>query len=139
MLTMGTSQDRTRGTTQKPRFGHRSLALVGWMALLCILPLRAADPPTVTFSLDFPGSDPEHYTIAVQSDGRARYECSAKISPDSEDRETYQTEFNFSDATRARVFDLAAQALAVSQELRKKSAAHHQAAVAAAEEEFAIQ
>jgi hypothetical protein len=110
MLTMGTSQERTRGTTQKPRFGHRSLALVGWIALLCILPLRAADPPTVTFSLDFPGSDPEHYTIAVQSDGRARYECSAKISPDSEDRETYQTEFNFSDATRARVFDLAAQA-----------------------------
>jgi hypothetical protein len=86
------------------------LALVGWIALLCILPLRAADPPTVTFSLDFPGSDPEHYTIAVQSDGRARYECSAKISPDSEDRETYQSEFNFSDATRARVFDLAAQA-----------------------------
>jgi len=35
--------------------------------------------------------------------------------------------------------DLAAQALAVSQELRKKSAAHHQAAVTAAEEELADQ
>ena len=35
--------------------------------------------------------------------------------------------------------DLAAQALAVSQELRKKSAAHHVAAVAAAEEEGADQ
>jgi hypothetical protein len=33
--------------------------------------------------------------------------------------------------------DLAAHALAVSQELRKKSAAHHEAGVAAAEEELA--
>jgi tetratricopeptide (TPR) repeat protein len=35
--------------------------------------------------------------------------------------------------------DMAAQALAISQELRKKSAAHHQATVAAAEEELADQ
>jgi len=48
-------------------------------------------------------------TITVQSDGRGRYECTARISPDSDDREPYQTEFNFSDATRARIFDLAAQ------------------------------
>jgi hypothetical protein len=84
--------------------------LAGWIAWLCILPLRAADPATVTFSLDFPGSDPDHYSITVQSDGRAHYECSAKISSESEDRETYQTDFNLSDATRTRVFDLAAQA-----------------------------
>jgi hypothetical protein len=109
-LTIGTSQERARGTTQKPRFGHRPLTLVGCIALLWILPLRAADPATVTFSLDFPGSDPDHYSISLQSDGHAHYECSAKISLESEDRETYQTEFNFSDATRARVFDLAAQA-----------------------------
>ena len=64
----------------------------------------------VTFSLDFPHSDPERYSIAVQSDGHARYECSAKISDDSDDRETYQTEFTLSAATRARIFDLAAQA-----------------------------
>jgi hypothetical protein len=59
--------------------------------------------------LDFPNSDPERYSIVVQSDGHARYECSAKISPDSEDRENYQTDFVMSDATRARIFDLAAQ------------------------------
>ena len=35
---------------------------------------------------------------------------SAKISADSDERETYQTEFSFSDATRARIFELAAQA-----------------------------
>jgi len=80
------------------------------LVLLSSLPSRAADPATVKFSLDFAGSDPEHYSISVNADGRAVYECSAKISADSDDRETYQSEFTFSDATRARIFDLAAQA-----------------------------
>ena len=93
------------------RFDRSPLTLlVGCIALLCCLPGGAAEPATVSFSLDFPGSDPEHYSISVQSDGRARYECSAPISTDSDDREAYQTEFSLSDATRARVFDLAAQA-----------------------------
>ena len=70
----------------------------------------AADPATVTFSLDFPSSDPEHYSISVRSDGHARYECSARISPDSDERETYRTEFEVSPASRARIFDLTAQA-----------------------------
>jgi len=86
------------------------ILLTACLALLCSLAAHAAEPATITFSLDFPTSDPEHYSIAVQSDGHAHYECSGKISSDSDDRETYQTEFTFSDATRARIFDLAAQA-----------------------------
>jgi len=74
------------------------------------LPLRAAEPAVVTFSLDFPNSNPEHYSITVKSDGSGQYESSGKISADSEDRDKYQTTFNFSDATRARIFDLTAQA-----------------------------
>jgi hypothetical protein len=74
------------------------------------LATHAAEPATVTFSLDFPTSDPERYSIVVDSIGHARYECSVKISVDSEDREAYQTEFNLSEATRARIFDLSAQA-----------------------------
>jgi hypothetical protein len=89
---------------------RNSLILLGCLFLLCSLPTRAASPATVTFSLDFPNSDPERYSITVQSNGHARYECSAKISPDSEDHEAYQTEFIFSNATRARIFDLTAQA-----------------------------
>jgi hypothetical protein len=89
---------------------RKSLILSGCLFLLCSLPARAAGPATLTFSLDFPNSDPERYSITVQSDGHARYECSARISSDSEDRENYQTEFTFSEATRARIFDLAAQA-----------------------------
>ena len=41
---MGTSQDRTRGTTQKPRFGHRSLALVGWIASALHSPASSRRP-----------------------------------------------------------------------------------------------
>jgi hypothetical protein len=74
------------------------------------LPGRAADPATVTFSLDFPNSDPEHYSLTVQSDGKAQYECRGRISEDSDETENYATEFTFSDATRTRIFDLAAQA-----------------------------
>jgi hypothetical protein len=86
------------------------IVFVGCLVVLWSIFARAAEPATVTFSLDFPNSDPEHYSIAVQSDGHAHYECSGKISADSDDRETYQIEFTFSDATRTRIFELAAQA-----------------------------
>jgi hypothetical protein len=110
-LTIGTGEAQWRRVGARRPIGRRSLAVVvGCIALLPLVPLRASNPATVTFSLDFPGSDPEHYSISVQSDGRAHFECSARISTESEDRENYQTEFNLSDRTRARVFDLAAQA-----------------------------
>jgi hypothetical protein len=103
---IGTSRAKSHRTKRR----QLPIVLVACLALLCSLPTLAAEPATVTFSLDFPNSDPEHYSVAVQSDGHARYECSGKISADSDDRETYQIEFTFSDATRARIFDLAAQA-----------------------------
>ena len=74
------------------------------------LPLRAADPATVTFSLDFPNSSPEHYSFSVQSDGHAKYESSGRISVESDERSSFDTDFIFSEATRARIFQLAAQA-----------------------------
>jgi hypothetical protein len=107
----GTGKARLHDAGKRQRFDRTFVRLlVACVVLLVALPTRAADPATVTFSLDFPKSDPERYSITVQSDGHARYECSARISDESEDRETYQTEFTFSDATRARIFDLAVQA-----------------------------
>jgi hypothetical protein len=91
----------------------RSLQLWPVLAVFLVLsvaPSIAADPATISFSLDFPNSSPEHYAIAVQSDGRAHYESSGKISADSDARDDYQTDFTFSDSTRARIFELAAQA-----------------------------
>jgi hypothetical protein len=78
--------------------------------LLLSIRLFATDSATVTYSQDFPGSDPDRYSIVVNSDGHTHYECSGKISPDSDDRETYQWDFNLSETTRARVFGLTAQA-----------------------------
>jgi len=78
--------------------------------LLSVAPSTAADPASITFSLDFPNSSPEHYSIAVQSDGHAHYESSGKISAESDARDDYQTDFTLSDATRARIFELAVQA-----------------------------
>src|SRR5580765_5157950 len=91
------------------RFLQRSPSLALFL-LLSIALCTAADPATITFSLDFPNSSPEHYSIAAQSDGHAQYESSGKISADSDVRDNYQTDFTFSDSTRARMFELAAQA-----------------------------
>ena len=71
---------------------------------------NAGDSATVSFSLDFPGSNPERYSISVNSEGHGRYECSARISADSDERETYESEFDVTPTNRARIFELAAQA-----------------------------
>jgi hypothetical protein len=71
---------------------------------------KPASSATLTFSLDFPGSDPEHYSITVNADGQASYESSAKISPDSDERETYHAEFTFSPRGKSHIFDLVAEA-----------------------------
>lgn len=91
----------------------RSLQLWSALAvflLLSVAPSSAPDPAIVTFSLDFPNSSPEHYSIVVQSDGHAHYESSGKISADSDARDDYQTDFTLSETTRARIFELTAHA-----------------------------
>jgi hypothetical protein len=40
----------------------------------------AASTPVVTFTLDFPQSDPAHYSITVDATGHARFECTAKVA-----------------------------------------------------------
>jgi hypothetical protein len=89
------------------RFGRLSIAS---LTLLLALSAHAADPATVTFSLDFPNSDPEHYSITVRADGHAAYESSGRISTDSDDRDIYQPEFTLTDATRAQIFELTEKA-----------------------------
>jgi hypothetical protein len=91
-----------------PSRWHAAIILAA--PLLFITICKAADPASVTFSLDFPGSSPEHYSVAVQSDGNTHYESSGKITADSDVRDNYETDFVFSDPTRTRVFELAAQA-----------------------------
>ncbi|MGA8499911.1 MAG: hypothetical protein WA254_10395 [Candidatus Sulfotelmatobacter sp.] len=69
----------------------------------------APSAATVTFTLDFPQSNPGRYSIAIDTSGHARYECMGRVAEDSED-EAYRAEFQVSAANRERVFSLARQA-----------------------------
>jgi hypothetical protein len=88
-----------------------SIGLVARMGLLAMSAMSAASmsqqapsTPVVTFTFDFPQSDPAHYSIAVDATGHARFECTGKITQDSEDQ-TYRTEFEVSPGNRERIFD----------------------------------
>ena len=83
-----------------------------WFLALCVavIPRSAAQTSTITYTQDFPGSDPAHYSIAVSQEGHARYESSGKLPDDSDGFETYQYEFELSPKSRGRIFELARQA-----------------------------
>lgn len=63
----------------------------------------------VTFTLDFPDSNPSHYSISVDAAGHATYECKGTVANDSEPQ-AYQSEFEVSAASRDRIFEWAKQA-----------------------------
>src|SRR5216117_3615952 len=70
----------------------RQVALILRAPMLSVLFLicwfgtaSAQQPATVTFTLDFPNSEPDHYVISVSSDGHANYESNGKLSRDAED------------------------------------------------------
>jgi hypothetical protein len=63
----------------------------------------------ITFTLDFPNSEPTHYAIAVDANGHGTYDCLAKASDDS-DPQPYHADFTMSLANRDRIFAWARQA-----------------------------
>lgn len=63
--------------------------------------------PTVTFTLDWPDARPPHYSIAVDSAGRATY---AAVDDKKESGDPYRLKFTISQAARERIF-AAAQSL----------------------------
>jgi len=65
---------------------------------------------TVSFTLDFPQSIPDHYALKVSSDGHAAYNSTGKLTPDSEPPDPFHLEFTISPATREKIFELAAKA-----------------------------
>jgi hypothetical protein len=69
----------------------------------------AQEAAVVTFTLDFPGSEPSHYAISVSSNGRSTYDSDGKLSPDSEG-DPFHLDFSMSNDTSRRVFDLAEKA-----------------------------
>jgi hypothetical protein len=67
-------------------------------------------PAAVTFALDFPGSQPEHYSIRVPSDGPSRYQSTGRLSADSDDTDSFDLDLALSPETRQKIFELAAKA-----------------------------
>ncbi|MGA2004625.1 MAG: hypothetical protein ABSG70_14665 [Terriglobales bacterium] len=64
----------------------------------------------VMFTLDFPESQPEHYSIRVAGEGPSLYESSGRLSADSDDKDSFDFNFTLSDETRSKIFALAAKA-----------------------------
>jgi hypothetical protein len=69
-----------------------------------------AAAPVITFTLDFPQSQPEHYSIRVPSEGPAHYQSTGRVSPDSGDTDSFDFDFALSADMRAKMFRLAAGA-----------------------------
>jgi hypothetical protein len=85
--------------------------------ILCLLILssilaypQTETPAVVTFTLDFPTSEPEHYSIRVQSEGVAHYQSSGRLSTDSDDTDNFDLDFAVTAETRQKIFELAAKA-----------------------------
>ena len=91
--------------------GRSRLHWIVFLLLLLCLPagVKAQQPAVVTFTLDFPGSEPSHYAISVSSDGHSTYDSDGKLSPDSEG-DPFHLDFSMSPETSRRIFDLAARA-----------------------------
>jgi hypothetical protein len=70
----------------------------------------AAVAPVITFTFDFPQSDPEHYSIHVPSQGPAHYQSTGHISRESDDTGTFDFDFALSAEMREKMFRLAAGA-----------------------------
>lgn len=67
--------------------------------------------PTVTFTLDFPGIQPDHFSVVVEFSGRAVYQSrTVDASVPSASGDPYVVKFTVSEAMRARIFELARRA-----------------------------
>jgi hypothetical protein len=71
---------------------------------------QATASPQITFTLDFPTSQPEHYSIRIPSEGTARYQSTGRISADSDETDSFDFDFDLAPETRRKIFTLAAKA-----------------------------
>jgi hypothetical protein len=73
-------------------------------------PPARGDAPVVTFTLDFPQSQPEHYSICIPSGGPGHYQSSGRLSAESDATDSFDFDFTLSAETRLRIFALTAKA-----------------------------
>ena len=86
------------------------VALLIFTSIVACSQTEAQAPAVVVFTSDFPSSQPEHYSIRVQSDGSAHYHSSGRLSPDSDQTDSFDLNFTAAAETRQKIFELAAKA-----------------------------
>jgi hypothetical protein len=67
---------------------------------------ESSSHPTVSFSLDFPGSDPSHYVIAVSEDGHSSYQSDGKLGKQDTPGDVEAFDFTLSPSTTRQIFEL---------------------------------
>lgn len=84
-----------------------------WLVCFLILVLfhaEAQQVPAVSFTCDFPGSDPSQYGISVSLDGRATYTSNGKVARGSDSGDPVSTDFMLPKPAVEHIFGLAKQA-----------------------------
>jgi hypothetical protein len=85
------------------------LTLVALILAVTASLAQQSPPATISFSLDFPQSIPDHYVITVSSDRHATYDSTGKLTPESDPGDPFHDEFTVSPDTCKKIFDLAAK------------------------------
>ncbi len=89
-------------------FGKRSPVVICLLVLLSLSVFaQDAAVPTITFTLDFPGSDPDHFSLSVRQDGHATYDSNGKLSSFSQEGDPFHLEFTISPQSREQMFNWA--------------------------------
>jgi hypothetical protein len=78
--------------------------------LVCAAAYTEDTKAAVGFTLDFPGANPSHYEISIQSDGQGTYRSNGQMDKTSEPADPAPLKFSLSDSVRTQVFDLAKKA-----------------------------
>ena len=96
--------------------GSRLIFITSGLLFLATFPAQSQQAATITYTQDFPGSDPSHYMISISSEGHAHYEgngrliAPSKYSTDDSVPDNEQLDFTASSSTIAKIFDLAKRA-----------------------------
>lgn len=66
--------------------------------------------PALSYTQDFPGSDPQHYSITIHPDGTGKYESDGRLAPEASGGDMTALNFNLPTESCKRMFALAKKA-----------------------------
>jgi hypothetical protein len=102
-----------------PRFTAGLWPLLLGLGLLTAAAAQSTNVPSISFSLSFPGSQPDRYSIAIPLNGDASYTSDGQLVQGS-DASDIKLTFVVSAPTRARIFELAKKAHYFSEDVDSK-------------------